>query len=78
MLHPDIEVLAAVSGCGVDEPGAGFFSDVTAGEQWDVEGVRSILRGSLRSHLRMRIGGGCPNPLILRSGRKAASRRIGT
>ncbi len=31
--HPDIEVLAAVAGCGVDEAGAGVVGDVIAFEQ---------------------------------------------
>ena len=30
---PDIEILAAVAGRGVDEAGAGIFGDVIAGKQ---------------------------------------------
>ncbi len=35
--HPQLEVLAAVAGRGVDEAGAGVVGDVIAGEQRDIE-----------------------------------------
>ena len=37
MLHPDVEVLAAVAGRGVDEAGAGLLGHVLAGQQRHVE-----------------------------------------
>ena len=35
--HPDIEVLAAVAGRGMDEAGAGVVGDMVAGEEGNVE-----------------------------------------
>ncbi len=37
--HPDVEVLAAMAGRGVDEAGAGIVRDVIAVQQRDVEVV---------------------------------------
>src|SRR6185437_9629011 len=35
--HPDVEVFAAVTGCGVDEAGACVICDMLAGKQRDLE-----------------------------------------
>ena len=40
--HPDVEVLAAVAGRGVDEAGAGVVGDVIAGQQRHVEIVAPV------------------------------------
>ena len=39
MIHPRVEVLPAVAGCGVHEAGAGVVGDMLAGDQGDGEGV---------------------------------------
>jgi hypothetical protein len=40
--HPDVEILAAVAGRGVDEAGAGVVGDVIAFEQRHVEFVAAV------------------------------------
>src|SRR5258707_2844743 len=47
--HPDVEVLAAVAGRGVDEAGAGIVGDVIAGEERDIEVVTFATEG-VRAH----------------------------
>ena len=43
--HPDVEVLAAVAGRGVDEAGAGIVRDMVAVEEGDVEVVAVAAQG---------------------------------
>ena len=54
---PDLEVLAAVAGRGVDEAGAGVVGDVIAGEQRHVEIIAALLAQRMRAdHRRQHVG----------------------
>ena len=59
MLHPEVEVLAAVAGRGVHEAGARLLGDVLAGKQRHVEGVAAEpgLAQRMRNHERLEIVG---------------------
>ena len=57
MLHPDVEVLAAVAGRGVHEAGAGFLGDMLAGKQRHVELIAAeagVLQ-RMRQHQRLEV-----------------------
>ncbi|VCU10961.1 hypothetical protein RHODGE_RHODGE_04165 [Rhodoplanes serenus] len=62
--HPDVEVLAAVAGRGVDEAGAGAVVDMLAVEQRHREVVAHRLQRMIADEIRQHIGRHRPHLLI--------------